>query len=129
MDPRDYLLDRFQSDSVALHARAVALRSGPAQPGPDATTSARMAEACDDVVAMLAAVPPTNEAQDAASDTLAALRALIPELERRAVIAASLPPVRAVYAGAATRIREIEQAESTHLAQQTDDVTPGDPDS
>ena len=79
-----------------------------------------MAEACDEVVAMVSAIP---DGDDAAA-VIASLTALIPLLERRAAAVASAPPVRAVFVGAATRIREIEEAEASAgqpLAHDDDD--------
>ncbi len=70
--------------------------------------SLRMANACDAVVAMIDAVP---EAPDAAR-ALGAIAELIPLLEHRAAQEQGAPPVRAVYLGAATRIREVQAAES-----------------
>lgn len=105
--PVQYLLDRFQGDADALRARSAALRSGGPQPGPDADTSQRMATACDDVCAMLRALP----ASDDVTAMLDALDALVPLLEQRANAATKSPPLRAVYVGAATRIREVIAAE------------------
>ncbi len=109
---RAYLLDRFRADAAALRLRAESLgsretrRSAPT-PGPDASTSARMADACDAVVAMIEAVA---ESMDA-TRMLADLGALAPLLTQRAALEANAPAVRAVYLGAATRIREVEAAE------------------
>lgn len=113
MTPRDYLLDRFRADADTLRQRAAALRRGPAQPGPDANTSLQMAGACDDVFAMIEALP----AAAAVSDMLDALSALVPLLEQRAA-AANVPPLRAVYVGAATRIREVTSVERQHAVLQ-----------
>ena len=110
MSPRTYLLSRFRADADALRERAAFLRSAPPQPGPDAATSIRMADACDDVTAMIDAVPERT----AALETIDALTSLIPLLESRAAAASDRPPVRAVYAGAATRIREVADAERRH---------------
>ena len=113
--PRAYLLERFSTDAAALRQRADALRSaartGGASPvpGPDAETSQRMAEACDDVVAMLTAIP---DGTDPAA-VLSSIAALSPLLDMRSGREASSPAVRAVYAGAATRIREVQQVEAT----------------
>ena len=112
MSPREYLLTRFHADADALRIRATTVQKGPPQPGPDAAMSTRMAEACDDVVATLSAIPPASDAQA----EIAALLAVIPLLEQRASAAAKHPPVRAVYAGAATRIREVKQAEDRRLS-------------
>jgi hypothetical protein len=113
-----YLCDRFRSDADALRQRAATLRATPPQPGPDGATSLRMADACDDVVDMVGAIPDDDDA----GTMIASLTALIPLLERRAAAVASVPPVRAVFAGAATRIREIADAEARN--QDTD----ADPD-
>jgi hypothetical protein len=107
---RAYLLDRFRTDGDTLRQRVSALRTGASQPGPDATMSQRMATACDDVVAMIVAIPEDEDHEVVA----AALSALIPLLEQRAAQAAAAPPVRAVYVGAATRIREVVDAELRH---------------
>ena len=108
MSPRTYLLTRFQADAVALRERAESLRIGPARPGPDATMSSHMADACEVVVAMVSAIA----AQDDAAEEIDALVALVPLLEQRATAAGKMPAVRAVYAGAATRIREVRDVES-----------------
>lgn len=112
MLPHQYLLDRFLADAAALRQRAVALRNGPPQPGPDAAMSQRMATACDDVVAMLEAIPDSDDVRA----LIDSLTALVPLLEQRAAAAMNAPPLRAVYAGAATRIREVAVAESRHQA-------------
>ena len=110
---RNYLRDRFQSDADALHARALALDGGALPAGPNAATSRQMAAACAAVVSMLDALP----------DAFEAIVSLLPLLERRAVQEASAPLVRAVYVGAATRIREIVRAESLTppVADESDD--------
>lgn len=113
-----YLLDRFRTDADALRQRSTALRGGPPQPGPDAPTSLRMAEACDEVVAMVGAIPDGGDT----AQLIATLTALIPLLERRAAAAANAPPVRAVFAGAATRIREIADAEARVQQEAADDI-------
>ncbi len=119
---RAYLLDRFRTDALALRQRADTLaattqggagrsKSGHGAapvPGPDAETSRRMAAACDSVVQMLEAIP---EADDSARG-LASIVSLLPLLEHRAAQEIGGAPVRAVYAGAATRIREVEAAEA-----------------
>jgi hypothetical protein len=106
LSARDYLVDRFRTDAQVLRERADALDRGSSMPGPDAATSRRMAEACDDVITMLQAIA-TNGHADAVVESLLAL---VPLLEQRAQ-QQTLPPVRAVYAGAATRIREVRDAE------------------
>ncbi len=111
MSAVQYLLDRFRTDADALRQRAASLRDMPPQPGPDAATSLRMADACDDVVAIVGAIPDGEDAHE----LIASLTALIPLLERRAAAVANAPPVRAVFAGAATRIREITDAEANLL--------------
>ena len=110
VSPRAYLLDRFRTDAAALRQRAEFLRDGTPAAGPDTATSRRMADACDAVIAMLEAIPDADDA----STMINPLTALIPMLEQRAAAASGTPPVRAVYAGAATRIREIADAESRH---------------
>ena len=121
LSARAYLLDRFRSDAVALRQRADSLAAAPRSAkvsGPDAETSLRMSQACDSVVAMIEAVP---EAEDA-DRALASLSALVPLLEHHAAQETGGPPVRAVYVGAATRIREVEAAEA-HARQQ---ISPND---
>jgi hypothetical protein len=113
--PRAYLLERFRTDAAALRQRADALRNAarsggaPPVPGPDAAMSERMAAACDDVVAMLSAIP---DGSDPAA-VLSSIAALSPLLDMKAQREASSPGVRAVYAGAATRIREVQQVEAS----------------
>ena len=94
MSPRAYLLTRFRTDADALRERAAFLRQAPPQPGPDAATSIRMADACDDVIAMIEAIPERTEALE----TVVALTSLLPLLEARAKASSDRPPVRAVYA-------------------------------
>lgn len=111
LSARAYLLDRFRSDAVALRQRADSLAAAPRSAkvsGPDADTSRRMSQACDSVVAMIEAVPEAEDAERA----LASLSALVPLLEHHAAQETGGPPVRAVYVGAATRIREVEAAEA-----------------
>jgi hypothetical protein len=103
----DYLRDRFVSDARVLRDRADALGRGTRIPGPDASTSRAMAVACDTVTAMLDGIAHQASAQD----TLDALGALIPLLEQRAAKEKS-PAVRSVFVGAATRIREVRNAEA-----------------
>jgi len=105
---REYLVDRFQTDAVALRERVALMARGTKVPGPDAATSRRMADACDEVVAMLLAIA----SSDHAAAELDAIMALVPLLEHRATEQQSNPAVRAVYAGAATRIREVRLAEA-----------------
>jgi hypothetical protein len=126
---RAYLLDRFRTDGETLRQRVSALRtreasrSAPPQPGPDAAMSERMASACDDVVAMIVAIPDGDDVEVVAG----ALRALIPLLEQRAAQTVAAPPVKAVYVGAATRIREVVDAELRHArGDQADDVDDDD---
>jgi hypothetical protein len=144
---RSYLLDRFRTDAVALRQRADAMgaRGAAPVPGPDATMSRRMAAACERVVAMLEAVPDADDSAWA----MATIIALVPLLEQHAAQEASAPPVRAVYIGAATRIREVQAAEvlaaksrgtsisngahdvsvDRDVADGTDDLTDADDDS
>lgn len=105
---REYLVHRFRGDAQSLRDRLTALQRGTKLPGPDAAMSRRMAEACDAVAAMIDSIAP----QDSLEEELAALGALVPLLEQRAKANEQAPPVRAVYAGAATRIREVEAAEA-----------------
>jgi hypothetical protein len=105
---REYLIHRFRGDAHVLRERTASLQRGSKIPGPDAATSARMADACDHVVQLLEQL---GQHDDVESE-LAALVSLIPLLEERARAAGQLPPVRAVFAGAATRIREVETAEA-----------------
>ena len=106
-DARSYLLHRFTNDATQLRERVVQLRKGVTVPGPDATTSERMADACDDVANMLTSLP-LNASPD---HMVQSLLALVPQLEKRAQ-GASVPPVRAVYIGAATRVKEVATAEA-----------------
>lgn len=112
---REYLMHRFRGDAEALTERVAAFQRGSKMPGPDASTSQRMADACAAVVALLEGIAPHD---DAAAE-LAAITSLVPLLESKARDASSLPPVRAVYAGAATRIREVQQAEASAAASAT----------
>ena len=105
---RDYLVNRFQTDAVVLRERVALLARGTKVPGPDAATSSRMADACDEVVAMLLAIASHGDA----SVELDAIMALVPLLEHRATEQQSNPAIRSVYAGAATRIREVRLAEA-----------------
>lgn len=105
---REYLIHRFRGDATALHDRVAALRTGATLPGPDESTSRRMADACTHVASLIEAVG----AQETIDAELAALTALLPTLEHHARDSAASPAVRAVYAGAATRIREVEAAEA-----------------
>ncbi len=105
---REYLVNRFLSDAAVLRERVALMTRGTKVPGPDATTSTRMADGCDEVVAMLQAIASNGDA-DADLD---AIMALVPLLEHRAAEQQSNPAVRAVYAGAATRIREVRSAEA-----------------
>ena len=109
LDSRDYLLDRFTTDAATLRTRANALRRGPAAPGPDAQTSERMAEACDKVAQLISSVP-ENEPPGIMLQSLAALTMPLEEFARKE---ANAPAVRAVYTGAATRIRELLDAEAS----------------
>ena len=125
---RDYLVDRFRTDAAALRLRADTLHAtrGAPTPGPDAATSRRMATACDAVVTMIDAIPAVPEV----SAMMAALMALVPLLEQHAANESSTPAVRAVYVGAATRIREIHAAEARAHAStdETHDAGDDDPD-
>lgn len=124
---RDYLVDRFASDAIALNERVALLARGTAVPGPDLATSRRMAAACDEVAEMLRAIAATGDTATA----LDGLASLIPLLEARAAAQQGTPAVRAVYAGAATRIREVRDAETQAAEARSregadDDATPDD---
>ena len=123
---REYLVHRFRGDAQVLTDRVAALQRGTKIPGPDAATSRRMAEACEAVASMVESIAPHEHA----ADELDAIVALIPLLEQRARDAGMLPPIRAVYTGAATRIREVQTAEAAAAsgsslpgAQANDDLT------
>lgn len=115
---REYLAERFKSDAAVLRERADAMSRGTKVPGPDMVTSRAMADACEQVAIMISAVVQPGDADHA----LDALGALIPLLEQRAN-AQQHPAVRSVYAGAATRIREVRAAEAdAALAAHGDDI-------
>ena len=105
---RDYLVERFESDAAMLRERVAVLARGTKVAGPDAATSRGMADGCEEVAAMLRAIVSTGDA----SRDLEAVMALVPLLEHRAAESKLLPAVRAVYVGAATRIREVWLAEA-----------------
>lgn len=108
VDARQYLLNRFESDATTLRARAAQLKSSAQQaPGPDAATSMRMADACDRVAGLV-----RNVRAGEKGIVLQDLAALTLPLEDLARQHTKEPAVRAVYAGAATRIREMLQAEA-----------------
>ncbi|WP_291163976.1 hypothetical protein [Gemmatimonas sp. UBA7669] len=109
-DARTYLQQRFTQDAQQLRERVAQLRAGSSMPGPDAATSDAMANACDTVVAMLDALPTHDDVELLIRDLLA----LVPVLERHAQNAKQ-PPVRAVFIGAATRVREVTSAEQKAL--------------
>jgi hypothetical protein len=123
---RDYLVNRFQTDAIVLRERVALLARGTKVPGPDAATSSRMADACDEVVAMLLAIASHGDA----SAELDAIMALVPLLEHRATEQQSNPAIRSVYAGAATRIREVRlaEAQSSPARDDVDDVDDVDVD-
>lgn len=119
---REYLVHRFQTDATVLRERVALIARGTKVPGPDGATSKRMADACDEVVAMLMAIASNGDA-DAELD---AIVALVPLLELRASEQQTNPAVRSVYAGAATRIREVRSAEAN--SAQADGSGGGDRD-
>lgn len=126
---REYLVDRFSTDALALRERMAVLARGTKVPGPDAATSKRMAEACEEVVAMLQAIVNNGHA----AVELDAIMVLVPLLELRAAEQQSNPAVRSVYAGAATRIREVRTAETTFtpadvIVNDADEDVDGDDD-
>ncbi len=101
-DPLTYLLDRFATDATTLRARAEQLAGKPAPAqGPDADDSRRMAEACEDVLALLNDITVEDD-----EEMLDALEALGPELQTLAERSAE-PFLRSVYAGAAMRLDEV----------------------
>ena len=104
MSARAYLIDRFRGDAATLRDRSATLAGGTVLPGPDLATSRQMAEACSAVADLLDALPPAD-----ADHEMEALLTLIPTLESRAR-GVGHPPVRAVFAGAITRIREVQAA-------------------
>jgi hypothetical protein len=83
-----------------------------------------MADACEAVAAMIESIAP----QEHAAHELHAIVALIPLLEQRARDAGMVPPVRAVYAGAATRIREVQIAEAAVAGGSAADIDDEDMD-
>ena len=121
---REYLMHRFRGDAHALRERVTSLQRGANIPGPDAAISARMADACQAVVQLLESIGPHDDLQR----EMASLAALIPQLEEHAKASAQLPPVRAVYSGAATRIREVEAAEAKAHANDAEHDVDGDDD-
>ena len=119
---REYLANRFQTDAAVLRERVALMARGTKVPGPDAATSSRMADACDEVVALLLAIVSNGDA----NAELDAIMALVPLLEHRAAEHLLNPAVRSVYAGAATRIREVRSAEAQ--SSQADGTAPDDVD-
>ena len=105
MSARAYLIDRFRGDTETLRDRAASLGNGTTLPGPDLVTSQQMADACSSVVSLLETLPASPDADREVTELLT----LIPSLEARARTVAH-PPVRAVYVGAVTRIREVHAA-------------------
>ncbi|BAH39577.1 MAG TPA: hypothetical protein DGD08_14510 [Gemmatimonas aurantiaca] len=104
---RQYLIDRFREDAHALRERVATMRRGVQVPGPDVTTSERMAEACDDVATVVSGVA----AQDDATTIDQWVATLVTMLEDRQRGQTLHPAVRAVYAGGVARVREVAQAE------------------
>lgn len=103
-DPLTYLLDRFATDAVTLRARTDLLVGKPApEHGPDGNASREMAEACEQVIAML-----KDLEQQSDDELLDALDALGPELHALSERAPN-DFVRSVYGGAATRIEQVVQ--------------------
>lgn len=96
----EHLAERFASDARALRARADALTAagrapGGARPvGPNAESTRRMADACDQVRALFDGVP-DDEAARALLPTLAGL-----------VAGARADDERHVYAGAVSRLSD-----------------------
>lgn len=124
-DPLTYLLDRFATDATTLRARAshLAGKNAP-EHGPDAEASLRMAEACEDVIALL-----NNISADNIDEMLDALDDLGPELHALSERATDAF-VRSVYGGAATRISEIvRKTRGDEDDDDADEDTDGDYDS
>ncbi len=120
-DPLAYLLDRFATDATTLRARAAHLAGKNApEHGPDAEASIRMAEACEDVLALLNDIE--VESDDEMLDALDDLGPELHALSERATDAF----VRSVYGGAATRISEIVR--KTHGDEDGDDDDADDDD-
>lgn len=115
-DPLTYLLDRFATDATTLRARAdhLAGRKAP-EHGPDAAASIRMAEACEDVLALL-----NNLSVTAPDNVLDALEGLGPELHALSERATDAF-VRSVYGGAATRISDVVQKSRSDEIEHDDD--------
>lgn len=111
----DYLHERFRNDAATLLDRAASLARGVRMPGPDATLSRRMADACTDVAARIASLPRAGAAG------LDALLTLATTLDAVAGTVTDAPAVRAVYAGAATRMREVVHAERAASADEAHD--------
>lgn len=117
MDPRTYLIQRFGADRDALvqraeQLRAVTTKNAPRPAGPDANTSQQMADACEAVVRLLVDSGSNTNAVAQISELLA----LVPHFEQLGGQQHLSAPVRSVYVGAATRIREIGVAESAATA-------------
>lgn len=121
-----YLHERFTSDATTLRERAAALAKGAKIPGPDAAMSRRMADACADVASRV-----ETAAQGRSGDAvLEALLALVSPLLAHADRVTDAPAVKAVYSGAATRIREVVEAERRAMsgADHHDDIDRFDDD-
>ncbi|MBC8088693.1 MAG: hypothetical protein H7Z40_15625 [Phycisphaerae bacterium] len=109
-DIREYLIERFRGDAETLRQRATAIAGAtkPA-PGPDATLSRAMADACDEVAALAEGLP----VRASMEEIIPALQALLPQLSTRAMSpqAQQAPALKAVYMGASTRVQELIAAE------------------
>ncbi len=103
---RTYLIERFTEDARVLHERVATMRRGTKVPGPDAATSERMAEACEDVVAIIEDV---EHAQWLSTSDLVAT--VIPIFEEHMKENQGDAAIRSVYAGAIARAREVAEAE------------------
>jgi len=122
-DPLTYLLDRFATDATTLRARAAHLTGQNApEHGPDAAASVRMAEACENVLALLNELSTQND-----DEMLDALDDLGPELHALSERATDAF-VRSVYGGAATRIADIVQRTRLHEGHDEDAADAGDAD-
>ncbi|MEP6833083.1 MAG: hypothetical protein ABJB74_06795 [Gemmatimonas sp.] len=122
-DIREYLLDRFTSDSTTLRHRAESLQAqsqtdvNKPSPGPNAALSSAMANACDNVVALAQQLPE----HASVAVIVDALQVMVPKLTQLANSpeAASSPAVRSVYMGASTRVQELIAAESSATASES----------
>lgn len=114
-DARAHMIERFSADAHALRRRAsqqtetpAPFPAGEASHAPAGAIAALMAEACENIVMAVRELP---QPVDVASGIID-LASLIPRFETSARLAKS-PQVRAVYAGAIIRIREMHRTTFT----------------